>query len=251
MDGPVIFSSVLAMALAALIGVSLGILGSGGSIITLPVLVYIAHVPAKEAVGMSMAIVGITSLFGALIHWRRRNVDIKAALIFSLVGMAGAFLGSTGTHLLSKQVLLLLFAGVMLIVGSLMLRGGPRLDRYRACHIPRCLIVGFVVGLLTGFLGVGGGFLIVPALDAYRRPGHANGGRNVVSCDRAEFGHRTRRTAALRSINWSLLAGFLLFAFAGMLAGLAFARRLPENLLRRLFAIALIVLAVVLALLNF
>lgn len=246
-----IFSSVLAMALAALIGVSLGVLGSGGSIVTLPVLVYIAHVPAKEAVGMSMAIVGATSLFGALIHWRRRNVDTKAALIFSLFGMAGAFVGSTGTHLLSKQALLLMFSGVMLIVGSLMLRGGVRLDSYRVCHIPRCMLVGFVVGLLTGFLGVGGGFLIVPALiltaglDTRRAGGTSLA---VIALNSA-----TGLLGQLRyvRIDWSLLTGFLLFAFAGMLAGLAFARRLPESLLRRLFAIALIALALVLALLNF
>src|SRR5512135_506101 len=98
------------MALAALIGISLGVLGSGGSIVTLPVLVYVAQVPAKEAVGMSMAIVGAASLFGAVIHWRRGNVAPKAALIFSTTGMAGAFLGASGTHLLSRKALLLLFA---------------------------------------------------------------------------------------------------------------------------------------------
>jgi uncharacterized protein len=247
----VIFSSVLAMALAVLIGVSLGVLGSGGSIVTLPVLVYIAHVPAKEAVGMSMAIVGATSLFGAFIHWRRGNVDTKAALIFSLFGMAGAFLGSTGTHLLSKQMLLLLFAGVMLIVGSLMLRGGPRLDRYRVCHIPRCLLVGFAVGLLTGFLGVGGGFLIVPALMLTAGLDTRMAGGTSLAV--IALNSATGLVGQLRyvSIDWTLLAGFLLFAFAGMVAGLAFARRLPETFLRRLFAIALIVLAFVLALLNF
>ena len=246
-----IFSSALAMVLAVLIGASLGVLGSGGSIVTLPVLVYIAHVPANQAVGMSTAIVGATSLFGAFIHWRRGNVDTKAALIFSLVGMAGAFLGSTGTHLLSKKVLLLLFAGVILIVGSLMLRGGSHLDRYQACHIPRCLLVGFVVGLLTGLLGVGGGFLIVPALML------------TAGLDTRMAGGTSLAVIALNSttgligqmryitIDWSLLAGFLLFAFGGMLAGLALARRLPENRLHRLFAIALIVLAVVLAALNF
>jgi uncharacterized membrane protein YfcA len=246
----VIFSSPLALALAALIGVTLGVLGSGGSIVTLPVLVYIAHVPAKEAVGMSMAIVGATSLFGALIHWRRGNVAPKAALIFSVVGMAGSFLGSAGTHLLSKRALLLLFAGVMLIVGSIMLRGGSRLDPNKACQVPRCLLVGFAVGLLTGFLGVGGGFLIVPALvlTAGLNTRMAGGTSLAVIA----MNSTTGLLGQLRyvSVDWSLLAGFLLFAFAGMLAGIAFARRLHEKLLRRLFAIALIVLAVVLALLN-
>ena len=246
-----IFSSVLAMALAALIGVSLGVLGSGGSIVTLPVLVYVAHVPAKEAVGMSMAIVGATSLFGALIHWRRGNVAPKAMLIFALVGMAGAYLGSGGTHLLSKRALLLVFSGAMLIVGLVMLRGGPRLDPNQACNVPRCLLVGFVVGLLTGFLGVGGGFLIVPALvlAAGLNTRMAAGTSLAVIA----LNSTTGLLGQLRyvRVDWSLLGGFLLFAFAGMLAGIALARRLHEDVLRRLFAAALILLAVVLAMLNF
>lgn len=246
-----IFSSPLALALAVLIGVTLGVLGSGGSIVTLPVLVYIAHVPPKEAVGMSMAIVGATSLFGAVIHWRRGNVSPKVALIFSAVGMAGSFLGSAGTHLLSKRALLLLFAGVMLIVGSRMLRGGPSLDGGKTGQVPRCLLVGFVVGLLTGFLGVGGGFLIVPALvlTAGLNTRMAGGTSLAVIA----MNSATGLLGQLRyvSVDWSVLAGFLLFAFAGMLGGIAFARRLHEKLLRRLFAIALIVLGCVIALLNF
>jgi len=237
------------MVLAVLIGISLGVLGSGGSIVTLPVLVYVAHVPAKQAVGMSIAIVGAASLFGAVIHWRRGNVAPKAALIFSATGMAGAFLGSTGTHLLSKQTLLLLFAGVMLIVGLFMLRA-PRLDQSKVCHIPRCLLVGFIVGILTGFLGVGGGFLIVPALmlTAGLNPRMAGGTSLAVIA----LNSTTGLLGQLRyvSIDWSLLAGFLLFAFVGMLAGIAAARQLREKVLRNVFAIALIVLAVVLALLN-
>jgi uncharacterized protein len=159
--------------------------------------------------------------------------------------------GSTGTHLLSRKALLLLFAGVMLIVGSIMLRGGPRLDHSKAGQIPRCLLVGFAVGLLTGFLGVGGGFLIVPALvlTAGLNTRMAGGTSLAVIA----MNSTTGLLGQLRyvAVDWSLLAGFLLFAFAGMVAGIAFARRLHEKLLRRLFATALIVLAVVLALLNF
>ena len=233
-----IFSPTPALALAALIGVSLGVLGSGGSIVTLPVLVYVAHVPANEAVGMSMAIVGATSLFGALLHLRRGNIAPKAALIFSVTGMAGAFLGSTGTHLLSKRALMLLFAGLMLIVGSLMMRGGIRLDRKKVCSIPRCLAVGFGVGLLTGFLGVGGGFLIVPALVlAAGLETRLAGGTSLAVI---AMNSTTGLIGQLRyvHVDWSLLGGFLLFAFAGMLTGIGFARRLHENLLRRLFAVA-------------
>ena len=238
------------MALATLIGISLGVLGGGGSIVTLPVLVYVAHIPPKEAVGMSTAIVGATSLFGALLHHRRGNVAVRTALLFSVTGMAGAFLGSTGTHLVSKQALLLLFAGLMLIVGFLMLRGGVHVHGHKSFSVPHCLAVGFVVGLLTGFLGLGGGFLIVPAL--------------VLSAglDARMAGATSLAVIALNSttgllgqmryvhIDWSLLGGFIFFAFAGMLAGIAFAQRLHPNVLRRIFAVALIVLGVVMAVLN-
>lgn len=242
--------SILTMALATLIGGSLGILGSGGSIVTLPVLVYFAGVPAKQAVGMSMAIVGATALFGALIQLRRGNVAIKAALIFSLSGMAGAYLGSTGTHLLSKQALLLLFAGIMLIVGAMMLHGRAHLRRGRECSLPVCLGVGFVVGLLTGFLGVGGGFLIVPALvlAAGLETRLAAGTSLAVIA----FNSTTGLIGQLRyvSVDWSLLGQFLLFAFAGMVIGIAIARRIHDDHLRRIFGGALIVVAVVIAGLN-
>src|SRR5580692_8671278 len=107
----------LAMALATLVGVSLGALGGGGSIITTPLLIYVARIPAKEAVGMSLVIVGATSLVGAVLHMRRGNVAIEPAVLFSLTGMVGSFIGSSGTHLISKRLLLLLFSLIMLIVG--------------------------------------------------------------------------------------------------------------------------------------
>jgi uncharacterized membrane protein YfcA len=240
----VISGSLAALALAVLIGISLGVLGSGGSIITLPVLVYVAGVPADQAVGMSLAIVGATSLLGAFLHFRKGNLHAKAALLFSATGMVGAFVGSSATHLLSKQALMLVFAAIMLLVGSLMLSGRPRLQRSRACTVWPCLLAGLSVGLLTGFLGVGGGFLIVPALvlaaglDVKKAGGTSLA---IIALNSASglLGHL--RFAAL---DWSLLAKFLIFAFAGMLAGLAIAQRVPEKTLRRLFACALIVLGV-------
>jgi len=238
------------MVLATLIGGSLGILGSGGSIVTFPVLVYVAGVPAKQAVGMSMAIVGATALFGALIQLRRGNLAVKAALIFSISGMLGAYIGSAGTHLLSKQALLLLFAAIMLIVGAMMLRGGAHLHRGRECSLPICLGVGFAVGVLTGFLGVGGGFLIVPALvlaaglDTRLAAGTSLA---VIALNSA-----TGLIGQLRYVtcDWSLLGKFLLFAFVGMGIGIAAARRIHDDHLRRIFGGALIVVAVVIAGLN-
>ena len=118
---------VLALFLALAIGVSLGLLGSGGSIITLPVLVYAAKVPATQAVAMSLAVVGGTTLVGSILNARSGQIHAKAALLFSVTGVIGALGGSQLTDLVRPSVLLLIFAGLMLVVGLLMFR--PRANR--------------------------------------------------------------------------------------------------------------------------
>ena len=128
----------IALLLAMLIGVSLGALGSGGSIVTLPILVFIAGVDPKPAVGMSMAIVGGTSLFGSYFHWRRGSFLLKPALLFGATGMVGAYLGSTATHLVSSSASMLLFSGLMLAVGALMLAGKrPLKSSTESCSLYR------------------------------------------------------------------------------------------------------------------
>lgn len=240
---------MLAMALAGAIGVSLGVLGGGGSIVTLPVLVYVARVPAHEAVAMSMAIVGATSLFGAVAQAWRGNVAWRPGLLFAVAGVVGAYLGSTGTHLLPKKALMLLFAALMVVVGGFMMRGGARPER-GVCSTPRCLSAGFGVGVMTGFLGVGGGFLIVPALIFA-------GGLEIRAAAGTSLGVIALNSAAgligqLRyaHVHWELLGGFLVFAFAGMIAGIAGAERLHPKVLRRIFAIVLLVLGVLIAVTN-
>ena len=137
----------LALALALAIGLSLAILGSGGSIITLPVLVYVAGVPAQQAVGMSLAIVGGTSLLASLFNARHGLIHPKAAMLFSVTGIVGALGGSQLTHLVSAPVLMLLFAGLMLAVAALMLRGRADLEPDPATHCRWriCATTGLVV----------------------------------------------------------------------------------------------------------
>lgn len=239
-----------ALLLSAFIGLSLGVLGSGGSIVTLPVLIYVARVPAGDAVGMSMAIVGATSLFGAVLHLRRGNVALPVAAIFAAAGMVGAYVGSAGTHLVSKRVLLLLFSGLLVTVGTLMLRGGGQREERGSFSVPRGLAVGFVVGLLTGFLGVGGGFLIVPALvlTAGLNTRVASGTSLAVIALNSAAGLAGQLRYA--HFDWRLLGGFLLCASAGLALGIASAGRVDEKLLRRFFAMSVISLGVVLAAVN-
>ena len=109
-----VLGQTVAMVLAGLVGLSLGALGSGGSIITIPLLVYIAGVPAESAVGMSLVIVGTTSLLGALLHMKNGNVALKPSVLFAVTGMVGSFIGSYGTHFVSRSTLMLLFAFISL-----------------------------------------------------------------------------------------------------------------------------------------
>jgi hypothetical protein len=238
----------IALILALLIGVSLGALGSGGSIVTLPILVYVAGVAPKVAVGMSMAIVGGTSLTGAYLHWRNGTLLLKPILLFSMTGIVGAYLGSIGTHQVSSSTLLLLFSALMLVVGTLMIARKPLPEASRiVCSTGRCIATGFVVGLVTGFLGVGGGFVIVPALVWFAgiNPRKAIGtSLGIIAINSAVglIGH-------LRYTNWDwMLTGkFLACSIIGMALGAPLARQVPEWALRKGFAVVVLALAVAIA----
>lgn len=178
----------VALVAGALIGLSLGALGGGGSILAVPVLVYLLDQGATEATTGSLVVVGVTSLIGATAAYRSGNVLLGRGVSFGLVATGGAFVGARASASVDPDVLLASFAALMLFVGGLMTwrqvlsrrrnsPTGPRrlkpdepiLTIYPtfSCRCPQALMVlvtATVVGLLTGFLGVGGGFLVVPAL---------------------------------------------------------------------------------------
>jgi uncharacterized protein len=229
---------ILALTLALAIGFSLTVLGSGGSIITLPVLVYAAHVPPQEAVGMSLAVVGGTSLAATVLNMRSDHVHLKAATLFSLTGIVGALAGAQLTHLVSPAVLMLLFAGLMIVVAILMLRGGKmhEPDSPEQCHWQRCSLTGLGVGVLTGFLGVGGGFLIVPALVFFGRLPLQSAFITslfviAVNSFAGLAGHLRQA-----SFDWRIAGMFLGASLIGMFVGRHFARRLAVEQLRVAFA---------------
>lgn len=179
---------VLAVAAGLLVGLSLGSLGGGGSILAVPVLVYLLGQSPAQATTGSLVVVGVTSLAGAIAAHRSGNVLLGRGVVFGAVAIGGAAVGTRASAAVSEDVLLASFAALMLLVGGLMAwrqlghrdptkpdRGDrPRLDDpivtfspTFGCNCPRALKVfvsATVVGLLTGFLGVGGGFLVVPAL---------------------------------------------------------------------------------------
>ncbi|MCP5182669.1 MAG: sulfite exporter TauE/SafE family protein [Pseudomonadales bacterium] len=152
---------------AIAIGLSLGLLGSGGSILTVPVLVYLVGQEEKVAIAGSLAIVGLIALAGVLPYLRRGLVDWRSVVLFGLPGMLGTYGGAWASVFVSGLVQLVAFAGVMLLAAWFMLKpavaapvpvpGGSR-SPYKI------MLEGLVVGIVTGFVGVGGGFLVVPAL---------------------------------------------------------------------------------------
>jgi hypothetical protein len=233
---------ILALLLAVLIGISLGTLGSGGSIITMPVLVYVAGIPAHTAVGMSLVIVGTTAAVGAVLQSRRAGLDTRAAAIFAATGAAGAFAGARLTHLVSGGALMAIFAGLMLIAGWRMLAQVPPGAAPRSCSVVRCAGIGLALGVLTGFLGIGGGFLILPAL--VLAAGLDMKRAVPTSLAIIAFNAAGGLAGQLRyaAFDWTLTAGFLASALAGMLGGSTIARRLSAGSLRRGFAWAVIAL---------
>lgn len=234
--------NVLALLGAALIGLSLGLTGAGGSIITLPVLVYLAGVPPKEAVALSLFIVGAAALVGALQRLRGSGIHLKAALMFALSGMLGAIGGARLTPLVSGRFLMIIFAALMLVVAANMLLGKKgELSPTAECRTLRCLLAGLAVGVLTGFIGVGGGFLLIPALVKFAKLPHRQAigtSLAVIAFNSAagfigHFGETPTR--------WPLAILFAVIAAGGVLAGSALAKRLPVARLRQGFAVMVIV----------
>mgnify|MGYP001415318656 FL=1 len=162
--------TVLGWGLAVLIGVSLGLLGGGGSILTVPVLVYVMGYPVKEAIPLSLVVVGVTSAFGAANHHRGGTVHWRATLVFGPAALVGAFGGARLGMVVSARVQLAIF-GLLMIGAAASMFFGPALWGGGAAETvrhrrpwPLLMLLGGSVGLLTGLVGVGGGFLYVPAL---------------------------------------------------------------------------------------
>lgn len=214
------------LASGSLVGFSLGLVGGGGSILAVPLLIYLVGVSDPHvAIGTSAIAVAANAAANLVNHARAGNVKWRCALVFSLAGVAGAFLGSTLGKIVEGQKLLALFAVVMMIVGALMLKGrsgvGEPSVRLNRENLPKLLATGFVSGALSGFFGIGGGFLIVPALIvATGMPILHAVGSSLVAV--TGFGLTTAANYALSGfVDWTLAA---LFVAGGVIGGLLGAR---------------------------
>jgi uncharacterized membrane protein YfcA len=235
------------------IGLSLGLIGGGGSILTVPILVYFLGVEPHEAVAMSLAVVGATSLFGSYLHWKRGSVNFSSGLLFGISGIVGAFLGSPLTHMVSPPVLLLIFGALMFVVAVSMLWRKQQASDAAPHDVnkTKAILAGFGVGILTGFLGVGGGFLIVPALVLFGGLAMKEAiGTSLfvifLNCVAGLIGH-----ASQGAFDWSLTFLVMALAVSGAIFGTILSHRLAAHRLQKMFAVLVLVVAVFLFAKNY
>lgn len=246
---------ITALALGLLVGTLVGLVGGGGSILAVPALVYGVGLPLSSAIPTSLLVVGAASAV-AVLPRLRTGVNWRLAAIIGAAGIATAYLGAMVNSLLEPRVLLLAFAVIMVVAGVTMFFttkavGGPCAlpgggTNWRSC-LPRALATGAVVGFLTGLLGVGGGFLIVPALTLVLGlpMGLTIGTSLVIIVINATAGF----TAYLSDlqIDWAVTGAFAGAAMAASLAAGRLGRRLPDTVLKRGFAVFVLAVAVYVA----
>lgn len=231
---------------ALLVGLTLGLLGTGGSILAVPVLAFGLGMPEKLAISHSLVIVAGIALFGAVSYARSGLVNWRSVIGFALPGAVGALLGAYVSQWLPGAVQLAIFATIMLLAAAFMLR--PLVVNENTRSDPRWLLViseGLVIGMITGLVGVGGGFLIIPALVLFNRLAirHAVGTSLAIITINSMTGfvaHLVIPDGIV--IDWQLVGLFLLFGIGGSILGKQWGGRMSPVWLRRIFVLVLVVI---------
>lgn len=254
------WQSLLAIAVGVPIGFQLGMTGAGGALLAVPLLVYVVGVTVQEAAAMSLVVVAASSIFGTWQYGRVGQVKVKATLAFTWTGMLGAWGGVYGQHLIPKEILLLAFGFLLLFARWLILRQATlllRMEPKSACaeHFPgTCWLkaagVGFAVGVLNGFFGVGGGFMIVAALVLTLGfpPRLAIGTSLSIIAPIAIVGIVGHLEFGV--LDTQITGLVLLGSIAGMVLGARFGQIAPPTIMNRVTASITISIALALILLN-
>ncbi len=236
---------------ALLIGLTLGLLGSGGSILTVPVLVYLVGEPDKVAIAESLGIVTIISMVGAVPFALKKLVDWRSVLLFGIPGMAGAYGGAYLSKFMAGTTQLALFAAVMLLAAFMMFRRSvPAVFSDGSRHAAwKIVIEGLVVGALTGLVGVGGGFLIVPALVLLGGlPMHMAVGTSLAVIALKSISGFYKYIDVLKeageSIDWPLVLIFGGIGIVGSFAGKKAGEYISQEHLKKGFAVFLVIMGV-------
>lgn len=236
---------ILGYSLALIMGLSLGLMGGGGSILTVPILVYAIGMSPKSSIALSLAIVGLTSIIGVFGHFKNKNINLKMAALFAPFAMLGTFFGAKLSKFFTGEAQLLLFGTIMLVASILMIKKIPLKEQSEKKQSILFIAVGaLIVGIITGLVGIGGGFLIVPALVL------------IIGLPMKEAIGTSLLIIALNSasgflgylgmveIDWSFLLIFTLFSGIGILLGSHFVKYISQAKLKKMFGIFLIFMAI-------
>lgn len=229
--------TALAVGLAVFVGISLGLLGGGGSILTVPLLAYVAGLDAQHAIATSLLVVGVTSAVGAITHARAGRVRWKIAAIFGAAAMAGAYGGGRLAHLIPGNILLIAFSVIMIAAAVAMLRGRRDLADESAGPLPvvKIILQGAVVGTISGLVGAGGGFLLVPALALLGGlPMPAAVGTSLVVISMQSFAGLAGHLST-EAIDWRLAGMVTAAAVLGSVIGGLLTSRVDPTVLRKAF----------------
>jgi uncharacterized membrane protein YfcA len=235
--------------LALLVGFVLGLLGGGGSVLTVPILIYALHVPVKQAIATSLCVVGLVAFIGFLSHLRQGTVRVRVALAFGPAAVVAAYVGAKIAKHVPPTVQLVMFAVVGLVGSVLMLRGTFRKAQVVETEHEfqpdrRTLILlgleGLGVGLLTGLIGVGGGFLIVPALVLVaKQPMRLAIGTSLLVIAMNALSGFAGNIGTV-PIDWYLILWFTSVAAIGSIIGSVLSSRVPQRNLKQVFGVLLI-----------
>ncbi|MFB7282689.1 sulfite exporter TauE/SafE family protein [Streptomyces hydrogenans] len=240
--------TALIVAASLLVGVSLGILGGGGSILTVPILVYLAGQDTKEAIATSLFVVGVTSLAALVPHARAHRVRWRTGLLFGAFSMVGAYGGGRLAAYIPGTALLIAFALMMLATAFAMLRRPRTAREPKARHgdlpVKHIAVEGLVVGAVTGLVGSGGGFLVVPALALLGGlPMGIAVGTSLLVIAMKSFAGLAGHLSGV-SLDWGLALTVTAAAVLGSLAGARLAGRIPQQVLRKAFGWFVVVMGV-------
>lgn len=231
---------IIGLLLAVLVGLSLGLLGGGGSILAVPILTYVVGMPPREAIAASLFIVGVTSVVGLSSHARAGRVRWRTGLIFGLAAMGGAFLGGFIGGFVPGAVLMVLFAIMMIATATAMVRGPKKTredgaEAQKSLPLVRVILDGAVVGIATGLVGAGGGFLIVPALNLLGGlPMAVAVGTSLLVMSMKSFAGLAGYLFSVQ-LQWPVVLAFTAIAIVGSLIGSRLAGRIPGGSLRKGF----------------
>ncbi len=267
---------LLCIFFGTLVGISLGLTGGGGAIFAVPMLVYGLHLPAREAVVISLLSIGITSAFGFVQKWKHRDAELRTGLLFAAAGMIGAPIGTWASRQIPEAILMVLFAGLMISISVVMWRKGRRVTIQPVClpaensrsalddhrDGPRCqrdaagnliltsrcarllVLAGVMSGALSGMFGVGGGFIIVPALVVFSSMSMSRAvGTSLLVISLVSISGIVSQLTLGQHINWPVTLLFALGGLIGLGIGTTVSHRLSPSTLQRTFSVAILVVA--------